>query len=623
MKRLLPAASVLSLALFWSAPAHALTCEEIMNMVNVNVPTNIVVQTVTESGDTFSADDLRCLTNDGAPAEVISAVKSRMASAAAPVEDSSTLGTSGNSRTTGSSARQEFENDSTLGGGSTGGSRELTDNDSSEDNSKDPEKLEDAITAYNAKKPLTASLMLTELLQEGTYPDKESKILYYLGRSLYDLGMYHSAQYYFIEVLKKGTSNPYFKYALPKLVTIAKYTGDESDLMRIVAKIPPEEYPKSARNQLYYLLGMKYYNNNELSQARTYFDQISERSELYSRSQYLEGVIYNKQGKFKSAVRAFTAVAKYKGEAATQQELDDLNNLRDLALMNVARIYYSIERFDDANAWYTYVGHQSPYWAQAEFESSWANFMRGDLNLTLGQLLTVQSPYYMEHEFLPEAYVLKALTFFQLCKLEDITRILGEFEGTYKPIHEEMKAFLQQYATDEGKKLADQAFDRYFGQDAAPTVLPKSLFGYILRNQEFSGLVDHLALLDREETLIDEQKTQWKDGVGTQLHKIISEDRERLKQRAGRVMLQEMAGLSAYLGDLLTQSQIIKFEVADANHVRLTQAASGELNLLSQSASRIDYAVDPSKIFWPFNGEFWQDELGYYRFTEKSECNAH
>ena len=41
--------------------------------------------------------------------------------------------------------------------------------------------------------------------------------------SLYDLGMYHSAQYYFIEVLKKGPSNPYFKYALPKLVAISTW----------------------------------------------------------------------------------------------------------------------------------------------------------------------------------------------------------------------------------------------------------------------------------------------------------------------------------------------------------------------------------------------------------------
>jgi len=434
--------------------------------------------------------------------------------------------------------------------------------------------------------------------------------------------MYHASQYFFIEVLKKGTSNPYFKYALPKLVTISRYTGDESDLMRIVGKIPPEEYPRgAARSQLYYLLGLKNYNDDKLAEARNYLDEVSDKSEMYTRSQYLEGVIFNKQGKLKSAVRSFSAVAKNKGEAVTQQELELLNALRDLSLMNVARIYYGIEQFDNANTWYGYVPHSSTYWPQAQFEGAWTNFMRTDLNASLGQLLTIQSPYYAENEFIPEAPILKALTFFQLCEYDDIQRILKQFKSDFKPVHQELKDFLQQYSSDEGRKLADQAYDRYFSKDAPPTKLPKSLFVKILRNQEFSGLVNHLHQLDVEEALIAQQKTQWKDDVGNALVKIIADDRERLKQRAGRVMLAEMATIANYLGDLLTQSEIIEFEVADQNRASLTERASG-IKLESTGDKVIDFATSTDKIFWPFNGEFWQDELGYYRFTEKANCKA-
>ena len=60
-----------------------------------------------------------------------------------------------------------------------------------------------------------------------------------------------------------------------------------------------------------------------------------------------------------------------------------------------------------------------------------------------------------------------------------------------------------------------------------------------------AGLVAHLNQLEVEEALIAEQKTQWKDEVGNQLLKIIAEDRERLKQRAGRVMLGEMATVTS------------------------------------------------------------------------------
>jgi TolA-binding protein len=583
-------------------------------MVNVNVPTNIIVQTIRDSGESFSADDIRCLTNEGAPAEVVSAAKATMSSGApaeTPDEDEAPApGT--NSRARSSS----FENDEAIGGSS--GSRELRD-EGEEDAGRDPEKLEDCITAYNAKKFLTSSLLCFELYESKEYPDKETKILYYLSQSLYQLQMYHSAQYFYIEVLKKGTATPYFKYALPRLVTIARYTGDESDLMRIVAKIPPEEYPRSARNQLYYLLGLKNYQDGKLKEALGYFNEVSEKSELYTRSQYLEGIINNKQGKLKSAVRSFTAVAKAKGEAVTAQELSELDNIRDLSIMNIARIYYSIEQFENANLYYGTVPRNSRYWPQSLFESAWANFMLNDFNLTLGQLLTIQSPYYADNEFIPEAPILKALTFFQLCKYDDITRVLAEFDRAYRPVHEELKAFLQQYASEEGRKLSDQAFDRYFAKNAPDTALPKSLFVRLLRNQELAGLVAHLELMERERALIETQKTQWKDSVGTHLLKIMAEDEERLKARAGRAMLAEMATVTTYLGDLITQAEIIKFEVVDDNRERLNELAQG-IELKSTGDTTVDYAVNPDKIFWPFNGEFWSDELGYYRFTEKTSC---
>ena len=59
-------AGVFSLALLSSSPAWALSCDEIMNMVNVNVPANIIVQTMESSGEVFTSDAVRCLVNNAA-----------------------------------------------------------------------------------------------------------------------------------------------------------------------------------------------------------------------------------------------------------------------------------------------------------------------------------------------------------------------------------------------------------------------------------------------------------------------------------------------------------------------------------------------------------------------------
>lgn len=630
-----------TLALLWTPAAHAMSCADIMNMVNVNVPTSIVVQTIEESGDSFSADDVRCLTNEGAPPEIVAAAKSQMAKALPREEVQEEPDAPAPKKPAEDSDFDSAEGIGDKKSSSKGGALRDLPEEGGEDEGGGPNEIEQARRALEAKKPLTASLMLYDVLcppdereavrrgdkKECTpkYPQSETVAQFYLARSLYDLGMYHGAQYYFIEVLKKGPSTPYFKNALGKLVAISHYTGDESDLSRVVAKIPVDVYKddpsilRIAGSTLYYALGVREYEKGNLTEARKYFGQVSEKSDLYTRSKYFEGVIYNKQGKLKSAVRSFMDVANFNAEAKTQQELQDLDRLRDLSLMNVARIYYSIQRYDQAKQYFELVPHDSSYWPQTLFESAWTNFMLSDLNLSLGQLLTVSSPFYAEQEFIPEATILRALTFFNLCEYKDVEHILLEFDAEYRPMQAELKEILKQYSTEEGRKLADQAFERYF-EGKGQTTLPKSMFSRFLRNQELAGLVTHLQVMDKEEALIDQQKTQWKDALGEELHRIVAADRERLKRRAGLVMLQEMASTSNYLGDLLGQAEIIRFELVDATRADYIYRAQQQDIGDTSNEFNIDFATSGDRIYWPFNGEFWQDELGYYWYTEQGSC---
>jgi len=610
------------LLLVLASPAHALTCDEVMNMVNVNVPESIVVQTIEGSGDKFTAEFVRCLTNEGAPDAVVAAVKKQIAHDSGPKdEEPAEAEPEAKPKTKSDERRDSFEKDTEIGSTKVKKGRALEDKAESgaADEGRDPQKLEDAIQQYKSKKPLSASLALHDLLKDNTFPDKETKILYYMGMSLYDLKMYHSAQYYFIEVLKKGTGNQYFKYALPKLVAIYKLTGDVSDLAKVVSKISPDDYPKSAKNPLYYLHGVQLFEDNNLSEAKKALQQVSESSDYYIQATYLIGVIDNKQGLLKSAVKAFGEVARAQAEAPTLQEAQKLDRLRELSVLNIARIYYSLQQYEAAQENYRLVPRSSVYWPEAQFEEAWTAFMLTDLNYTLGEILTVNSPYYADVEFIPETTVLRALTYFQLCELDDAERTLMDFEATYSPIHQELKDVIKTYSTDEGKELADQAYEKYF-EGKGETVLPKPLFARMLRDQELSGLVEHLALLDQEEQLIASQKSQWKSAVGEDLTKVIADSRERLKKRAGRSLLRNMYEVTKQLGDLIGQSQIIRFEVTDARRADYGRKLQN-IDLKETSRGQdTDFATSPKFIYWPFNGEFWKDELGWYYYTEQPKC---
>jgi len=617
MKRIqtLIPASLLSIVSLVSGNAWALSCDEIMNMVEVNVPTNIVVMTVKDSGEQFTAEEIKCLQSKGAPEAVLNQAKA-MSAASAPTE---TRAPKTPEKATKSNALDSDED--VIGTKSSKKKIEDLPEQGSEEG-EDPDAIKQAINLFRAKKPLTASAMLYELLDKQQYPEQETKINYYLGRCLEDLEMFHTAQYHYLQVVKKGTTNPYFNYALPKLVKIARFTGDDTELQKIVAKIPPESFPRDAKNHLYYLLGVRAYEDNDLSGARKHFGSVSTKSPLYLKSEYFRGVIYNQQGKLKSAVRSFRDVYREEVELYNDPRyLREVEEIKDMALINVARIYYGIERYDEASKYYDLVSRDSSYWPEAMFESAWANFMQNNLNDTLGQLLTVRSPFFLEDEWLPEASVLRSLTYFNLCEYKVVEKSLLDFEDRYRPMHREMKDFVKAYSSEETRKMADEAWDRYFAKEGkVESVLPKALFNRVLQNNDLAGIVRHLDVMSEEEALIDKQNPKWRDDVGPYLKKIIEADRQKYKKRAGLLLIKEMARQANTLDDLLGQSEIIRFEVVDAQRVDYQyKAQSGGISEALKQVD-LDFATAATYIYWPFNGEFWSDELGYYHYTERSSC---
>jgi tetratricopeptide (TPR) repeat protein len=482
-------------------------------------------------------------------------------------------------------------------------------------------ELDRAIAQYKAKRPMAASLMLTGLLRAGARPEERARILYYLGRSFRALEMPHSAEHHFLLVLKEGREDPHFSPALAQLVQLAKQTNDASALLRVVSTIPPSAYPRGARSELHYLAGVRHHNAGRLREAGEAFERVSPKSRHYARSEYYRGVISQQQGDARSAARSFREVIR--ADATHQQHgASDAETgaLREMAILNTGRLHYGLARYEHAAKWYALVDNQSQVWPTALFEHAWADAMERNENDSLGKLLTVRSPFFRDDHFLPESQVLRALTYFSLCEYETVEDILGEFERRHQPMHAEMTSFVDRYSSPEGEQLADQAWRTYFGaQSTTETVLPSSLFAKVLRNRELASTVRQLRLIDEEQARIAKQKARWRDTVGPGLVATLEADRLRLERRAGLLFLREMARQSNKVADLLTQSELIRFEVVDALRVTFADRA---LHPVAAVVSHEDpiFATSPNFVFWPFNGEFWEDELGSYTYTEPGAC---
>ena len=225
----LPITAVVGLAV--ATPAWAVDCDQIMGMLEANVPSNIVVDTIKNSGARYDDEELQCLAEKGAPPDVLEAAR------ALKEEVEPERGPDGN-RGVGDGegegdAMDEVKDDfGDLGGGGDGGLQDLP--EEGEESGTDPRIIKECIELYRAKKPLTSSKCFFDLLESDEFPEARSKLYYYMAKSLDDLELYHGAQHYYMQVVRRGPKDPYFKYALPKLVAIAEYTGNDIELLRIV-----------------------------------------------------------------------------------------------------------------------------------------------------------------------------------------------------------------------------------------------------------------------------------------------------------------------------------------------------------------------------------------------------
>ena len=528
----------------WTVPgaAFALSCEEITNMLSVGVPTNIVVQTIEDSAE-LNSGTTACLQKRSAPATVISVARKLEIPSRAPVVN--------------------------------------TPANTPANTTPEPHELKDAVKQYKAKKPMSASYLLFNILASGEADGHEAKVNYYLARSFQEIGLHHSALATHMQVIKEGPATTYFQYSLPQVVSLSESLDDWTELRRIAHKVPTADIPRGAKNTMNYWQGVRAYDKDDLSTAMDKLEEISPSSSRYVKASYLRGVIFTQQNKFKSATKAFRDTIQHDLSSYTQAaDLRDAKATQDLALMGIGRIYYDIQRYEEALRYSLLVPDTSPYWSRASLEAAWAAWMLDDIEQAqslVDRINTNATPADKRSRlidkgrsdeivwpaFLPEREILQALILIRQSRWEDAAAGLKTFEATYRALHTELSTFVKKYSTDAGRKKADEAYATLFagkpGLQEGRQLLPE-----LLRSQELRGVVEHIALLDGERVLIDSQKARWTDSVGPYLKATLDKDKSRYELRAGLMSLTRLSRISNNLGDLLTQSEILRFEAVDA-----------------------------------------------------------
>jgi tetratricopeptide (TPR) repeat protein len=541
-------------------------------------------------------------------------------------------------------------------GAAFGQSMQFNDNTYGQPNNDNAQvNLDEGIKSYNNKDYLRASLLLFDIIKdkETAVNPVDEKAEYFLGKTLYHLNLYQASFEFFVRIVKSGNQHRYFKTTCKWLFYLSrqKISGDD-ELLKRIASYEPQDCADIS-DKISFLRGQYHYKLSELDEALRFLSQVSRDDEYFLSATFLRGVTYSRLGQLKDAISTFAEILRYTFDAyngitsaadvafrrmrnrnakpqnqiSTARLIDnvaqgdykrDLKYYSQLAVLNMARLLYEQNKNRKAVRYYDYIPINGFFWLEALFESSWALFRmgKGSHEKALGNLHTLSSPYFRD-EYVPEAPILKAVILYSSCEFDKALSAVNEFREVYEQLLLELDGYVKDFSDPK------QLYDFLHRIQADPSSSPRvsQILNALFEDSELKRVNAHITEMDRELKVIQVAQSRWASSdLANYVVQTIEFTRDIAFDRAGQMAKARLARVVEELRDLQGKADAIDIEISTSDRTDTELSLSGvemQRRLQIESKKR---TPDSEHIYWPFDGEYWRDELGYYLYSIKSKC---
>lgn len=460
-----------------------------------------------------------------------------------------------------------------------------------------------------------AAIVFHKILTEAQESDEwYQEAQYEMGVALYNLGLYVSSFGFFDRVAERGEEHIRYRQALPWLIRIHRLLPGERTTLLRMASYPADAYPPDMVDELLFYLGQYYYYEGNLAKALESLERISKNAPLmYVKGMYLKGVTHVRLNQTTAALQAFTETLQF--VQANRATIPGAEYFEEMATIGLARILYGAGRYEEAVGYYDRIPDTSEVWLDSLFERAWAYFQMGNYSRALGSIHTVSSPYFAE-EFYPEVYVLKSVILFMNCHYDAALETIDPFYKEYYEVMKELERAVKGHGDPASFYNYLAAISVKGGQYSLKV---KKIFNAALADRRVRSLFEFVVQINREMQQIEELR---KHPVAKQLADFLAPDilafRELTKGEAGRLAYERLLRVHKELKGLLSQSLRVRFEALNAQ--KGIMGSSAPVEALGSPASVEEVQADYEHIVWPFDGEYWKDELGSYYYPLESRC---
>jgi hypothetical protein len=392
---------------------------------------------------------------------------------------------------------------------------------------------------------------------------------------------------------------------VPKAIALAGKVGDTALLEPPFSKNLGLARTEDVRGMMAYLAAREAFRKDSYGLALGMLKVVKEGDPVNPEARMLEGIILNHQGRPMDALKPL--------EAAQKAARDKDERFQAMVTLNLARTFYGAGNFARAIQYYAAVPRASELWPQAQYERAWGHFRVDDLNGSLGVLTSLNNPFFADW-YLPEADLLRIYSMFLMCKFPQADTEIAAFREHWKPVHATLRDWSAKSEKDNFELV------RAYVEKGETGPLPEM----ILRpwgDEERIG-----AAIESVKSAEDEMKRMQagaaanpfteraRDWVQSRMDELVKNEGARVQARIGE---QE-----AQIGGMLADTEIFALDILRMKTQLFEQAATiGKMPEAERNLGRKE-RLRKGWREWPYEGEVWADELGYYRVDAVPECPA-
>ncbi len=440
--------------------------------------------------------------------------------------------------------------------------------------------------------------LFAQAIASSSDASSRNRAYYFQGLTLFELGHYYSSYVSFRNVLLTADdkNREIYDKAIRNAVTIADKLDMVERIGKLLDKLPSHFIPQSVGAYANYAMGVSRLESGDLSSSSAAFKGVHPESQFYPRSLFFLGVVATRQKNYRDAAVYFDKVVD------VSRGKKELFPVAELARLNLARTVYTTGDLERSIELYAQFLSTSPHWLTILLEAAWPLMRVNDTTVSLGNLHTVLSPFYRE-ELVGEGYILRATILYSLCKYEEMRRTLSQFFTIYDPVLRSMQA-------EQGKM---QGADSYFQALQTDRGMNRSFLSFIKRD---SGIKKQMRVL---EILRDERRNIAKYGRNEQMVRmaqLLDETDRQVSLEIGTTIQRLHKRKLQELMQQREQANYLKVEIVTGEK-ELIENAKG---LPPKRVVDVETSVASGYQFWPFKGEYWDDELGAFVYTTESAC---